>query len=256
MLTLTSPAAGVLHGGADLLGDAAGLVMGALGQQHGELVATDARDGVPGAHGAADRVPDAAQQLIAGVVAVAVVERLELVDVDREQRAALPEEAEREQAVLERAAVGQRCERVAVGEVAVLRGTPRVAPGDPARLGRRGSGALALTSGRGRGRGRRARAQLLDRRWQLLRRAVQQSFDGVEQDNGVWHPRIWPVTPRARDAVAAEHDPAGGVGVVDGEDRGGQTRRARVFVELSPAMEGACSATNAESELVGTSAPR
>ena len=57
-------------------------------QQHHELVAAQARDGVLGAHRGAQALGDRAQHRVAGEVAERIVDRLEAVEVDEEHRAA------------------------------------------------------------------------------------------------------------------------------------------------------------------------
>ena len=57
------------------------------GREHeGELVAAEARERVVVAHGAAEPRADLAQHLVAGVMAERVVELLEAVEVDQQQR--------------------------------------------------------------------------------------------------------------------------------------------------------------------------
>ena len=52
--------------------------------QNGELVATQPRDGVDGAHGAAQSLADRGEQQVARRVAKAVVDRLEVIEVQEE----------------------------------------------------------------------------------------------------------------------------------------------------------------------------
>ena len=59
-----------------------------VGQQHGELVAAEARERVAGAQPLAQQRRDATDELVAGVVAERVVDVLEVVEVEHEQRAA------------------------------------------------------------------------------------------------------------------------------------------------------------------------
>ena len=56
-----------------------------LGQDDGELVAAEARGGVAGAHRLLDPPADLVQHLVAEVVAPAVVDPLEVVEVDVEE---------------------------------------------------------------------------------------------------------------------------------------------------------------------------
>ena len=107
----------------DLLGDRLGgqpRVAVEVGQQDQELVAALAREQVGRAHDAAQAHRDPPQQLVAGGVAERVVDGLEVVEVDVQQRdrgagAAGAREAERE-VLVEQRAVGQLRERVVVGE--------------------------------------------------------------------------------------------------------------------------------------------
>ena len=69
------------HGGADALGDLAGMALGGLGQQRDELLATVAGNGVAGAQLAVDQPPHPAQHVIATLVAMGVVDALEAIDV-------------------------------------------------------------------------------------------------------------------------------------------------------------------------------
>jgi hypothetical protein len=54
--------------------------------EHGELVAAEAGDGVAPAHALEQALADGGQELVAGLVAERVVDRLEPVEVDVEQR--------------------------------------------------------------------------------------------------------------------------------------------------------------------------
>ena len=107
-----------LHDGpADPLG--AGLV--AVGQQHGELVATEPGDDVGVAHGPAQDAADRDEELVAGVVAEAVVDLLEVVEVEQQDRAALAVATAALEVPLELgvepAPVGQAGQHVVVDEV-------------------------------------------------------------------------------------------------------------------------------------------
>lgn len=76
---------------AGFAGDQGGRGVGVLRevfQQHHELVAAQPRHGVGFAHGVLQPLRDQRQQLVAGVVAAGVVELLEVVEVDEQQRAA------------------------------------------------------------------------------------------------------------------------------------------------------------------------
>jgi hypothetical protein len=102
----------------DLLGMAA--MIDAL-EDHGELVAADARDGVHRPHRAADPARDLAQELIAHLMPERVVDELEAVDVDEQQchaaHAALRTDQGLVQPVREQRAIGQVCERVMMRQV-------------------------------------------------------------------------------------------------------------------------------------------
>ncbi len=90
-------------------------------EQHGELVAAEARDGVGRAHALAQALGDRDQQLVADRVAERVVDGLEVVDVDEQHgdgRIGLGERLV--DAVDEQRAVGQTRERVVVGLVLEL----------------------------------------------------------------------------------------------------------------------------------------
>ena len=82
-------------------------------EEQGELVAAQAGRGVALAEAAAETVGDRAEQLVARVVAVAVVDGLELVDVEQEHADAGPAAVQRVlQPVVEERAVGELRERV------------------------------------------------------------------------------------------------------------------------------------------------
>ena len=85
-------AAGEVHGHADRLDDALGdhrhgVRVGHVAQDHRELVACQPRHGVAFLHAGAQPLRHDHQQLVAGGVADAVVDLLEVVEVDVEQRA-------------------------------------------------------------------------------------------------------------------------------------------------------------------------
>ena len=93
-------------------------------QDHGELVAADPGGDVGRAQALAERGGDAGEQLVAGGVAVEVVDGLEAVEVDHRERGALAvARAALDLALellLEAAAVGEARERVVLGLVAQL----------------------------------------------------------------------------------------------------------------------------------------
>ena len=69
------------------LGDAGGVRLAVdVLEQHGELVAAEARERVARAHAALEPPRDADQQLVAGLVSEAVVDRLEAIEVEVEHR--------------------------------------------------------------------------------------------------------------------------------------------------------------------------
>ena len=77
----------LLEGGLQLVGDGHGTLAGGdLGQQHGELVAAEPGDGVDLAQRAAQPLADLNQELVAVVVAEGVVDLLEPVQVEQQQR--------------------------------------------------------------------------------------------------------------------------------------------------------------------------
>jgi len=63
---------------------------GQVGQEHGELVTAHAGRGVAGAQAGPQALPGRQQQLVAGVVAEAVVDDLEVVQVQPQQEHRLP----------------------------------------------------------------------------------------------------------------------------------------------------------------------
>ena len=99
-------------------------VVGEVGQDDDELVAAQARHGVARRAAPAQPVGHLAQQHVAGLVAEAVVDGLEAVEVDEQhgQRlaAALVAGQRLAQAVLHQAAVGQAGEGVVVGRLVEL----------------------------------------------------------------------------------------------------------------------------------------
>src|SRR5687768_17819442 len=79
----------------DPFGDAEGAFIRRLRQHDRELLAAVARGEVGGAiDGPRDDVADAAQALVPDDVAIAVVEELEMVDVEEDQRQGRPRAAE------------------------------------------------------------------------------------------------------------------------------------------------------------------
>ncbi|MEJ7893285.1 MAG: hypothetical protein WKF94_11665 [Solirubrobacteraceae bacterium] len=103
------------------------------GERDGELAAADPGRQVARAHGAADRGSDRAQHDIAGCAAVLVVDGLEGVDVDGQDRAVRTRRGlrQRAQRVLERTAVVEVRERIAERQVAEV----SLAGGASARTG-------------------------------------------------------------------------------------------------------------------------
>jgi hypothetical protein len=84
-----------------------------VGQQHGELVTTQAGQGVPVPQAAGQPLGDVAEELVACVVAEAVVDHLEVVQIDEEQADGLLPLPERVlQPVLEQGPVRQAGQRV------------------------------------------------------------------------------------------------------------------------------------------------
>ena len=67
---------------ANVLGDLPRLVERAAGEQHRELVAADARDGVGVAHALFEQRRDLAQQIVAGDVPARVVDELEAIEIE------------------------------------------------------------------------------------------------------------------------------------------------------------------------------
>ncbi len=85
-------------------------------EQHAELIAAEAREGVRGAYPRLQHAGHIAQQPVAGLVAAGIVDDLELVEVDVQQRigalAALRAEQRPVQAIVELAPVDEAGERV------------------------------------------------------------------------------------------------------------------------------------------------
>jgi hypothetical protein len=98
--------------------------IGGVLEQHGELVAAEPGDGVPGAGGAGDPLRDAHGQPVAGGVAEAVVDRLEVVQVEEDDghgpAVAGVQLEDVLEAVPEQRAVGQPGQRVGEGLAAQL----------------------------------------------------------------------------------------------------------------------------------------
>ncbi len=107
-------------------------------QDDRELVAAEARDGVGAPQTAAEDVGDGRDELVAGAVAERVVDVLEVVEVEREHRAAGAVALRRGELagelLLEAAAVEERGDRVVVGEVLEL-ALEALALGDVLHLG-------------------------------------------------------------------------------------------------------------------------
>ena len=96
------------------------------GQDHDELVAAEARDGVALAHRAGQPLRDRLQQLVAGIVAERVVDALEVIEVEEDARdlhaAALRLREDLPQARVKQAAVRQSGEDVVLRELVGMRG--------------------------------------------------------------------------------------------------------------------------------------
>ena len=99
-----------LDGAAHALGDLRRLLRAGAGEQGGELVAADAGEHVPAAHQHREGRRDRLEQHVAGLVAVLVVDPLQMVDVDGEHGELLPRGGL--QHAVELAAVAQPGERV------------------------------------------------------------------------------------------------------------------------------------------------
>jgi hypothetical protein len=104
-----------------------------VAQQHGELVAAEAPDRVLVARAGGERRGDERQDAVAGPVAAAVVDRLEVVDVDEDQRGEAPVAADLGEHELElllhAAAVEHPGEVVALGQPLEPRGAAAVGRG-------------------------------------------------------------------------------------------------------------------------------
>ncbi len=92
-------------------------------EQDGELVAPQARDGVPGPHAGVDAPAHLKYELVAQCMAKAVVDRLEAVEIEIENRVvrsmlALPQRQALLETVHEQHAVGHAGQRIVIGMVA------------------------------------------------------------------------------------------------------------------------------------------
>ncbi len=102
----------------DALGDAGGALVVAAVEQDRELVAAEARRQVAGAQAGAQAAGEGDQQLVADLVPEAVVDALEVVEVEEQHDRAAVGAAERRLDLLgEQRAVGEAGERVVVGAV-------------------------------------------------------------------------------------------------------------------------------------------
>ena len=115
----------VIHLVADLLCHDPGLIQRAMFQDDGELIAAQPGQGVTGPHRCAQQLGHLPQQLVANGMAAGIVDQLELVQVDEQQRMFAPVllsiAQHPQQPVVELAAVdqaGQRVVRGAVGHLA------------------------------------------------------------------------------------------------------------------------------------------
>ena len=101
-----------------------GVLQRGLRQDHAELVAAEAPDDVGLAQPRAQQRRDGAEQFVAGRVPVAVVDVLEVVDVDRQQRrrmaVALGVADDPLELVMEAAPVVEAGQRIVIGELAQL----------------------------------------------------------------------------------------------------------------------------------------
>ena len=119
------------HGTSDAFADLDGLLARRPPQEHRELLATVAGRRVLGAHGPADGVRHGPQHAVTGGVAEAIVEDLEVVDVDHEDAQAVVGATARPlhvQGFVEVAAVGQAGQRVDLG--ATLGGLEGIGAGE------------------------------------------------------------------------------------------------------------------------------
>ena len=92
----------------DALGDAGGALVVAAVEQDGELVAAEPRRQVAGAQAGAQAAGEGDQQLVADLVAEAVVDALEVVEVEEEHDGAAVGPGERGLHLLRRTARGWR----------------------------------------------------------------------------------------------------------------------------------------------------
>ncbi len=114
----------LLNVGDDLLGDVLGNVGVRIRQQDRELIAAEPGDRVGAAQAVAEQRGDRHDQAVSGLVAEGVVDGLEVVEVEHEQRAAVAIAIDVRHVAfefcLEAAAIQQARERVMVGHVAQL----------------------------------------------------------------------------------------------------------------------------------------
>src|ERR1700738_4609420 len=112
------------HDGADAVGDALGFFVQGLGQNESEFVAAVTRGGVDGAAVDAEDVREAIERVAADEVAVGVIDLLEAVEIEQENRegatVAIGALGFRFEDVEQAAVVGEASEGVADGEVANL----------------------------------------------------------------------------------------------------------------------------------------
>ena len=108
------------------IGHAPGLLHLAALKENAEFVPPEAGQRIPLAHHALQDAPDLAQELVAGDVAAAVVDRLELIEIEVAKRivdALRPRDQQRvSEAFLERSSVGQPGQRIVVRVVDQLLG--------------------------------------------------------------------------------------------------------------------------------------
>src|SRR5581483_1538785 len=135
-----------LHALSDPLSDRQRVELRAITKQRRELVAADPRDEITGPQLVGGRPRDLRQDSIARGVPADVVDLLEIVDVDREQEAALVPLQDAIEGSVERAAIRQTGQRILVGEELVLRGAEGLLAREAAEIARNRGKALGRGS--------------------------------------------------------------------------------------------------------------
>ena len=138
-VTLPTPGVSIPSKREDALRDVRGVRTVAATHDHAELLAAETADDVVGPHGAAQRVGERLQEVVADAVAVHVVDTLEVVDVEHEDGDGPVRPARLlqcvEQVVVEAAVVEETGERVGARLVLEARADLRVVDGERSSVG-------------------------------------------------------------------------------------------------------------------------